>query len=289
MQEQESKYVGKTYIHPVYGEYTVIRDLGVIKKFASGSKQRILEIQFKNTGFILQTYPSSVVRKQVRDPYCPTVAGVGYFGEPKNYDSSNEVDKRIHILWTNMIKRCNSETATGYCNYGGAGVTVDPRWHSFANFFEDFKKMENYDKWAIPNSGYQLDKDSLQIGIPTNQKVYSKDTCKLIHSSTNVIISQMELNHLSDITYIGVYCKGRNIYASQFNKSYKNSESVKLNAKFSDPLSAAVYRDTYCQFYNGFHPNNVPIDPISVRSAQDNRLDKEYTQLYHLINKEETK
>jgi hypothetical protein len=36
-----------------------------------------------------------------------------------------------------MIQRCNNPKATNYKYYGGRGITVCDRWHSFINFLAD--------------------------------------------------------------------------------------------------------------------------------------------------------
>lgn len=36
-----------------------------------------------------------------------------------------------------MRRRCESPTESGFAHYGGRGITVDPRWASFAAFLED--------------------------------------------------------------------------------------------------------------------------------------------------------
>lgn len=39
--------------------------------------------------------------------------------------------------WRAMIKRCEYPLTHDYCRYGGSGITVCDRWHSFSNFLED--------------------------------------------------------------------------------------------------------------------------------------------------------
>lgn len=39
--------------------------------------------------------------------------------------------------WSSMRKRCNNPNHHAYYRYGGRGITIDPRWDSFENFFED--------------------------------------------------------------------------------------------------------------------------------------------------------
>lgn len=39
--------------------------------------------------------------------------------------------------WASMKARCLNKNDTNYNNYGGRGITLDPRWHTFQNFLED--------------------------------------------------------------------------------------------------------------------------------------------------------
>ena len=41
--------------------------------------------------------------------------------------------------WKNMKSRCNNHKLKEYVNYGGRGITYDPRWESFENFYEDME------------------------------------------------------------------------------------------------------------------------------------------------------
>jgi AP2 domain len=43
----------------------------------------------------------------------------------------------IYKLWTTMIQRCENPNATAYIYYGGRGISVCDKWHSFKNFYED--------------------------------------------------------------------------------------------------------------------------------------------------------
>lgn len=39
--------------------------------------------------------------------------------------------------WTAMLKRCYNKNHQAYSKYGGAGVTVTERWHTFTEFYAD--------------------------------------------------------------------------------------------------------------------------------------------------------
>ena len=43
----------------------------------------------------------------------------------------------IYTIWQRMLDRCENSTGTGFHNYGGRGITVCERWHSFEKFYAD--------------------------------------------------------------------------------------------------------------------------------------------------------
>jgi hypothetical protein len=44
---------------------------------------------------------------------------------------------REYNIWAMMRQRCTNPNAANYVNYGGRGITVDPRWKKFAAFIAD--------------------------------------------------------------------------------------------------------------------------------------------------------
>jgi hypothetical protein len=40
-------------------------------------------------------------------------------------------------VWCGMLERCENPNANGFHNYGGRGIAVCERWHTFANFYND--------------------------------------------------------------------------------------------------------------------------------------------------------
>ena len=76
-----------------------------------------------------------------------------------------------HNTWKGIKARCYIESATGYKNYGGRGITVCKRWRiDFLNFFNDMGKCPE---------GFSLERTN-------NNKGYSKANCKWATKSEQV-------------------------------------------------------------------------------------------------------
>lgn len=69
---------------------------------------------------------------------------------------------RVYRIWSGMLNRCRNPNSKDYCRYGGAGVTVCPRWESFENFYKDMGEP--------PTKTHSIHRKS-------NDKGYNKDNC----------------------------------------------------------------------------------------------------------------
>ena len=106
------------------------------------------------------------------------VYGVGY------NDLLYTRDTPSYLAWTSMLERCYSpKYQQKKSTYQGCYVCKE--WHTFSNFKSWFDNPDNgYHK------SYQLDKDILVKG----NKVYSPNTCCLVPSSINSIVTNRK-NH----------------------------------------------------------------------------------------------
>lgn len=55
----------------------------------------------------------------------------------KHGSAKREKTTRTYKVWGGMVARCTIKSASGYEQYGGAGVTVCDRWKTFENFLSD--------------------------------------------------------------------------------------------------------------------------------------------------------
>lgn len=76
---------------------------------------------------------------------------------------------RAYTIWSLMKKRCDDPKCKAYKNYGGRGISYDPSWRKFENFFADM---------GDPPLGTELDRRD-------NMSGYSKNNCRWVSRSVN--------------------------------------------------------------------------------------------------------
>lgn len=149
------------------GKYKVVRVESSAKVY----------IEFLETGFKRYVSVGSMTSGSIRDGFVRTVCGVGYLGYAKSTDDLN-----LYSVWKSMIERCYRKTHIHYKNYGGKGVSVCDRWHSFENFLTDAKELEGYKEKSNSNYKYELDKDHKCLN---GDKIYSPTTCMWLRADLN--------------------------------------------------------------------------------------------------------
>ena len=89
--------------------------------------------------------------------------------------------ERLYTTWWNMLKRCETQSASRYECYGGRGIKVCKEWHDYAVFRE----------WAYNNGYYDQDPnlsrgEKFSIDRIDPDKDYEPSNCQWISLSDNV-------------------------------------------------------------------------------------------------------
>ena len=171
-------------------------------------------IQFLNTGYQTSVHLGSVKSGNVKDPYSPSVFGVGITGT-KYPPSVNGVLTKEYELWKNMLQRCYSDTyKKKKPTYEGCEVSEN--FKSYEYFYEWCHKQVGFD-----NQGWHLDKDSLVKG----NKVYSESTCVFLPVEINSLLTKSTASRGKHL--IGVYwCNTNKAFVATVSKGKGKREHL---------------------------------------------------------------
>ena len=184
-----------------------------ILKYNNGGN---VEIQFLKTGYKTVVQLVSIKIGKVKDPYSPSVFGVGISGI-KYPITTNGVKTKEYMLWKDMLRRCYSDDfKKKRLTYEGCECS------------ENFLHYEYFYEWCHKQIGFgnegngnpfHLDKDLLVKG----NKVYSEDTCVFIPPEINLLLVKHTPSRGKNP--IGVYWdKKANAFIAQVRKSKGNRE-----------------------------------------------------------------
>ena len=173
-----------------------------------------VDIQFLKTGFEKSVQLVQVKSGNVKDPYSPSVFGVGILGT-KYPSTINGRNTKEYDLWYSMLKRCYSATLKkGYPTYEGCEVS------------ENFKYFEYFYEWCHKQvgfgiEGFELDKDLLIKG----NKVYNESTCVFLPQEINLVLTKCVTSRGKYL--IGVcWCNTKKAFISQVRKNKGKSERL---------------------------------------------------------------
>lgn len=156
--------------------------------------------------------------------------------EKREYIKHGLRKSKQYRAWRNMKNRCDLSYARGYKWYGGKGISYDPKWSKFINFWEDMK--DSY-------------KDGLTLDRINGNKGYSKKNCRWIP------FKEQSLNRRSNRKY---KIEGKEYCISELADKYgfkyatlstrliklkwplKKALETKLLSKLEDPLTTKETR-----------------------------------------------
>ena len=142
---------------------------------------RDVEIQFLKTGYETTVELVSIRIGKVKDPYIPSVYGVGIVGT-KYLASVNGGNTKEYLLWHGVLQRCCSDDFKKK-NPTYRDCEVSKNFKSYEYFYEWCHKQIGFgsDGNGFP---FHLDKDLLIKG----NKVYSENTCVFIPQEVNTLL-----------------------------------------------------------------------------------------------------
>ena len=161
-------------------------------KIVKYNDNRNVEIQFLKTGYEKVALLWDIKNGKVKDPYAPSVFGVGVAGA-KYPVSKGGVLIKEYKLWKSMLTRC----------YNDAYKKRKPTYEC-CEVSENFKSYEYFYEWChkqigFGNEGWQLDKDLLFKG----NKVYSESTCVFLPQEINLVLTKSDKKR--GVHLIGIY------------------------------------------------------------------------------------
>ena len=190
----------------------------------NGSKN--VEIQFLKTGYEATVELGNVRSGKVKDPYSPSVYGVGISGT-KYPPTINGVITKEYDLWQSMLQRCYSDIyKKKYPTY--ESCEASDKFKSYEYFYEWCHKQIGFS-----NKNWHLDKDLLVKG----NKVYSESACVFIPQEINSMLLKSDKKRGEYL--IGVHwCKKGKSFVARVSKNkgkqehlgYFNTELEAFNA-----------------------------------------------------------
>lgn len=147
---------------------------------------RDVQARFLDTGYVVKTQLSSLLKGEPRDPNIKSKNGVGFIGEGPYKSRSCNKNTPEYDKWHKMFDRCYNkdiqETLPTYSD-----CSVEDQWHNFQEFAEwcqwqvGFMELDSRGAW-------QLDKDLMVKG----NKIYGPEYCVFVPQEINTVLIKKE-------------------------------------------------------------------------------------------------
>ena len=209
------KYINEVSYKDCVGKVCKSKSSGDFKILKYNDAKDV-EIQFLKTGFETTVQLVQVKSGNVKDSYLPSVYGVGIIGA-KYPSTINGVRTKEYTLWTDMLRRCYSDTfKKKYPTY--IDCEVSNKFKNYEYFYEWCQNQIGFD-----NQGWHLDKDSLVKG----NKVYSESTCVFLPVEINLLLTKCTASRGKHLIGVSWHDKGK-AFVAQVSKNKGKSEYLGL-------------------------------------------------------------
>lgn len=205
------------------GENFLTNDSGVCKVLEVVTFRKVL-VEFED-GYRKYCRPDALKLGSVKNPFYPSLFGVGYMGEG-NYNSNNS--RLAHKKWIGMLTRCYGEK---YLEKQPTYIDVEvcKEWLCFQNFAAWCETQDSFGKPDINGNSFVLDKDLFHDG---RKRRYSPETCCFIPNFLNGMIV---VRNSKDYLPLGIYKKGhRFVFRS---KNYMRERVTYISYSIEDVVA----------------------------------------------------
>lgn len=187
----------------------------------------------------------------IKNPFYPSVYGVGYVGVGQYRVSVGGKHMRPYVVWKSMMSRA-------YCknfqksNQTYTGCSVAKVWHNYQKFAAWYEKQPN-----AYLDGFDLDKDLIVFG----NRVYSPKACSLVPRAVNALLTdsrkargdlpqgvsrrgkkyQVRMGIDGKHTYIGIRSTPEE--ASELYRSEKAKQVKIVAEQYKNALHSKVYKN----------------------------------------------
>lgn len=158
-------------------------------------------------GYELTTTGASLRNTNFKNPYHPTICGIGYLGDGPHLSRVKGRYTLAYSKWYAMIQRCYAEIPGKHLTYRGCTVVVE--WLNFQTFADWFFEQKIV-------GDMQIDKDILR----KSNRIYSPENCRMVPTEINKAMTGGKKNRDSDLpTGVSLHTGGR--FTAQITTSSK--------------------------------------------------------------------
>lgn len=157
-----------------------INNQGCLMKVIKYNSYQDVDIEFQDEyRTIVNCQYHHIIDGDVKNPYYPTVYGVGILGNKHKTILPNGKRTKEYETWRNILQRSFDDK---YKNKKPTykDITCCEEWLLFDNFYEWIHSQPNFDRW-LNNNSWHIDKDILLKG----NKIYSPKFCSLVPQRVN--------------------------------------------------------------------------------------------------------
>lgn len=163
---------------------TNINRHGTVMEIIQYNSSSDVLVRFRDeNGAVVHTTYSNFKLGQVKNPYFPSVCGVGFVGQGPYKTKTNNVHTDSYTIWATMLQRC----------YSQKWMSMFPAYYHKATVCDEWKNYQNFARWYEENryevpARLHIDKDILCQG----NSIYSPSTCLLVPQRLNMLFCGKE-------------------------------------------------------------------------------------------------